>query len=67
MKVVRATIRPDNVASLAVIRRGHLAHVGEQWDEADGLELVYEGKSKPPTAERAQQRLSQPIQTAGEF
>lgn len=42
VKVVRATVRPDNVASLALIRRGHLAHVGEQWDEADGLELVYE-------------------------
>ena len=49
MKVVRATIRPDNVASLAVVRRGHFAHVGEQWDEVDGLELVFEKKLRTAT------------------
>jgi [ribosomal protein S5]-alanine N-acetyltransferase len=49
VKVVRATIRPDNVASLAVVRRGHFAHVGEQWDEVDGLELVFEKKLRTAT------------------
>jgi RimJ/RimL family protein N-acetyltransferase len=40
--VVRASISPDNVASLATIRPFGFAHVGEQWDEEDGLELLYE-------------------------
>lgn len=42
VNLVRATISPDNAPSLAVIRRGHFVHVGEQWDEVDGLELVFE-------------------------
>ncbi|TYB50004.1 GNAT family N-acetyltransferase [Actinomadura chibensis] len=39
---VRATISPDNKASLATIAGHGFAHVGEQWDEIDGRELVYE-------------------------
>ncbi|WP_307826416.1 GNAT family N-acetyltransferase [Streptomyces pactum] len=39
---VRATIGPDNVASLATISGFGFAQVGEQWDEEDGLELVFE-------------------------
>ena len=42
VRVVRATVRPDNAASLAVVRRAGFAHVGEQWDDEDGLELVFE-------------------------
>ena len=42
VNLVRATISPDNAPSLAVIRRGHFVHVGEQWDEVDGLELDFE-------------------------
>lgn len=38
----RATVSPDNAASLAVIHRGQFTQVGEQWDEVDGLELVFE-------------------------
>jgi [ribosomal protein S5]-alanine N-acetyltransferase len=39
---VRASIRPDNVASLATIAGFGFGHVGEQWDEEDGTEYLYE-------------------------
>lgn len=39
---VRATISPDNEASLATIAGQGFTHVGEQWDEEDGRELIYE-------------------------
>ena len=39
---VRASIRPDNVASRATIAGFGFAQVGEQWDKIDGLELLYE-------------------------
>lgn len=39
---VRVTIGPDNAASLATIRGFGFVHVGEQWDDRDGLELVLE-------------------------
>ncbi|MGP4113923.1 GNAT family N-acetyltransferase [Streptomyces sp. 4N509B] len=39
---VRATISPDNAASLATIAGFGFVEVGEQWDEEDGLELVFE-------------------------
>ncbi len=42
VSTVRATIRPDNVASLATIAGFGFAEVGEQWDEEDGLELIFE-------------------------
>lgn len=42
VRTVRATISPDNKASLATIAGHGFTHVGEQWDELDGLELIYE-------------------------
>ncbi|UNT00825.1 GNAT family N-acetyltransferase [Streptomyces tubbatahanensis] len=39
---VRATISPGNVASLATISGFGFVEVGEQWDEEDGLELIFE-------------------------
>lgn len=39
---VRATIRPDNVASLATISGFGFVEVGAQWDERDGRELIFE-------------------------
>jgi [ribosomal protein S5]-alanine N-acetyltransferase len=42
VQVVRATISPDNVASQATVARFGFAHVGEQWDDEDGLELIFE-------------------------
>lgn len=41
-QVIRASISPDNAASLAVIRPFGFERVGEQWDDEDGLELVFE-------------------------
>jgi RimJ/RimL family protein N-acetyltransferase len=40
--VVRASVSPDNHGSLAVIRRLGFVLVGRQWDDEDGLELVFE-------------------------
>lgn len=39
---VRASISPDNVASLATIDGFGFERTGEQWDEEDGLEVVFE-------------------------
>ena len=39
---VRASVSPDNAASLTILRRAGFALVGEQYDEVDGLELVLE-------------------------
>jgi ribosomal-protein-alanine N-acetyltransferase len=38
----RASVSPDNDASLSLVRSSGFVHVGEQWDEEDGLELVFE-------------------------
>jgi [ribosomal protein S5]-alanine N-acetyltransferase len=42
VSVVRASISPTNAASLATIRPFGFEAVGEQWDEEDGLELLFE-------------------------
>lgn len=42
VRTVRATIRPDNVASLATIAGFGFIEVGEQWDDVDGLEIIFE-------------------------
>ncbi len=42
VRLVRASVSPDNPASLAVVRRAGFVQVGEQVDEQDGLELVHE-------------------------
>jgi RimJ/RimL family protein N-acetyltransferase len=42
VRTVRAAVSPDNEASLTLIRSSGFAHVGEQWDEEDGRELVFE-------------------------
>jgi RimJ/RimL family protein N-acetyltransferase len=42
VRIVRASIAPDNVGSLATIAGFGFVKVGEQWDEEDGLELVFE-------------------------
>ena len=43
--VVRASISPENAASLATLRPFGFEPVGEQWDEEDGLELLFERPS----------------------
>ncbi|WP_414505879.1 GNAT family N-acetyltransferase [Streptomyces sp. NEAU-L66] len=42
VRTVRVTISPDNTASLATISGFGFAEAGEQWDEEDGLELIFE-------------------------
>ena len=39
---VRASIRPDNAGSLATIAGFGFTRHGEQWDEEDGRELIFE-------------------------
>jgi RimJ/RimL family protein N-acetyltransferase len=41
VRIVRASIRPDNTGSLATIAKFGFKKVGEQWDAEDGLEFVY--------------------------
>ena len=40
--VLRASISPDNEASLALVRKAGFVEVGSQMDEIDGLELIFE-------------------------
>jgi len=42
VKVLRASVAPDNDASLAIVRRAGFRQVGEQIDPVDGMELVFE-------------------------
>jgi RimJ/RimL family protein N-acetyltransferase len=42
VRVLRATVSPDNTPSLNLVAGFAMEHVGEQWDEEDGLELVFE-------------------------
>jgi len=45
VRTVRASVSPDNAASLAVVRAAGFTHVGEQLDDEDGPELVFERRS----------------------
>ena len=45
VSAVRASIRPDNVASRATIAGFGFRKVGEQWDPEDGLEFVFERRA----------------------
>jgi RimJ/RimL family protein N-acetyltransferase len=45
---VRATISPDNAASLATIAGFGFTRNGEQWDEEDGLEQIFERPAGNP-------------------
>ena len=43
----RASVSPDNQASLGLIAKLGFTQVGDQWDEEDGLELVFEAAWPP--------------------
>ncbi|WP_152365253.1 GNAT family N-acetyltransferase [Microlunatus speluncae] len=45
--VVRATISPDNVASRTLVEQYGFVEVGEQWDEEDGREIIFEVPARP--------------------
>ncbi|WP_229053916.1 GNAT family N-acetyltransferase [Aeromicrobium sp. Leaf350] len=40
--VVRATISPENLPSRRLVAQYGLVEVGEQWDDEDGLETIFE-------------------------
>ncbi|MCC3272324.1 GNAT family N-acetyltransferase [Arthrobacter zhangbolii] len=40
--IVRATISPDNEASRRLVEQYGFVANGEQWDDEDGLEIIYE-------------------------
>lgn len=42
VRTVRVTISPDNIASYRLCSQYGFVEVGEQWDEEDGLEIIYE-------------------------
>ncbi|WP_344224169.1 GNAT family N-acetyltransferase [Paractinoplanes ferrugineus] len=42
VKTVRVCIAPDNIASYSLAAHYGFVKVGEQWDEQDGREIVYE-------------------------
>jgi RimJ/RimL family protein N-acetyltransferase len=48
--LVRASISPDNAGSLATIRGLGFERIGEQWDEDDGLEELWERPSQVPSS-----------------
>jgi RimJ/RimL family protein N-acetyltransferase len=39
---VRVSIRPDNLPSLGLALQYGFRQIGDQWDDEDGLELIYE-------------------------
>ncbi len=53
VRVVRATISPDNHASRSLITGYGFIEVGEQWDDQDGLEIIFEltGDAGAPVSE----------------
>lgn len=42
VRTVRVTISPDNLASYELASQYGFVEVGQQWDNEDGLEIVYE-------------------------
>jgi len=42
VRTVRATVSPENAASRAIVGGHGFVQTGQQWDEEDGLELVFE-------------------------
>jgi len=42
VRTVRVTISPDNAASRLLVQQYGFVEVGEQWDDEDGLEIIFE-------------------------
>ena len=42
VRTFRATVSPTNAPSLGLIGQYPFVEVGEQWDDEDGLEIIYE-------------------------
>lgn len=50
VRTLRATVSPDNTASLTLLAQYPFVEVGEQWDDEDGLETIYEMSADAPSA-----------------
>ena len=48
VRTVRASIGPENEPSLNLVRQFGFVEVGEQWDDEDGLEIIYEVAAAEP-------------------
>ena len=48
-RVLRASIAPSNAPSIALVERAGFRHVGQQYDEVDGLELLWERPAPAPS------------------
>lgn len=46
---VRASVSPADLASRNLIRQHGFVHFGQQWDDEDGLEQVYEISARRST------------------
>jgi RimJ/RimL family protein N-acetyltransferase len=42
VRTVRVTISPDNIASYGLAAQYGFTETGQQWDDEDGLEIIYE-------------------------
>jgi RimJ/RimL family protein N-acetyltransferase len=58
VRTVRVTIAPDNVASYRLAAQYGFVAVGEQWDDEDGREIVYELTAGPSHDQRGTARPS---------
>lgn len=47
---VRASISPDNTPSLRLVAQYGFVEVGDQWDDEDGLEILYEVAAEDSSA-----------------
>jgi RimJ/RimL family protein N-acetyltransferase len=56
VRVFRASIAPDNLASRALVESLGFVRVGEQMDPVDGLEWVFETSSRAGARTRASLR-----------
>jgi RimJ/RimL family protein N-acetyltransferase len=48
VRTVRVTISPDNIGSYQLASQYGFVKVGEQWDDEDGLEIIYEVPADQP-------------------
>lgn len=53
VRTVRATISPSNTPSRALVAQYGFVEVGEQWDDEDGLEIIYEVDAGLPRSRSA--------------
>ena len=48
VKRFRASISPENLNSRRIVQKLGFQQTGQQWDEVDGLELVFERDARTP-------------------